>query len=297
MHHDIEQDPIETVLVQIQADTAETISREPQESRQFLKRGSKGTEVGQLQTKLKIHGFNIVVDHDFGDKTEQAVRAFQRQSGLMVDGKVGDATWEALITYQTNSRYLTEQNFQQAAELLGVDVASVKAVAEVESAGGGFLQDGRPKILFERHKFYVYYKAAMGQTAASRLMQMNPNICNTKSGGYKGNEAEYPRLNAAKSYDDTSALLSASWGRFQVMGFNFKAAGFDTVHAFVTAMHQSEGAQLMAFCHFIKFNANLHKALKARRWAVFAAGYNGPNYKANNYDSKLAQAYARYVKG
>lgn len=290
--HDIKEETV----AQIAADVAEVMTQELQDTRQFLKRGSKNDTVTILQIKLKSHGAKIEVDGDFGKNTEDAVKDFQRSRGLLVDGKVGDATWNALDG-NANTKFLTEQDFKNAAELLGVDVPSVKAVAEIESAGSGFLKDGRPKILFERHKFYLYYKASMGQTAANRLMVTNPNICHTRTGGYKGNEAEYPRLNAAKAYDETAALLSASWGRFQIMGFNFKAAGFNNVHAFVLAMHESEGEQLMAFCYFIKSNANLHKALKARRWAVFASGYNGPNYKTNNYDSKLAQAYACYVKG
>ena len=283
---------------QIAADCCEAPDRHPQaqDTRVFLKRGSQSDDVAILQSLLKKHGFDIEIDHDFGKDTDKAVRDFQRSRGLLVDGKVGDATWAALYGEASVGKFLTEQDFQTAAELLGVEVAAIKAVAEVESYGSGFLPDGRTKILFERHKFYKYLAAALGKTAANRLMQVNPNICNTQRGGYKGNAAEYPRQKAAASYDETAALLSASYGRFQIMGFNYRACGFDSVQAYVAAQAANEGAHLMAFCNFIKADPAIHKALKAKRWAAFAAGYNGESYKINNYDSKMAQAYARYSK-
>ena len=213
---------------QIAADCCEAPDRHPQaqDTRVFLKRGSQSDDVAILQSLLKKHGFDIEIDHDFGRDTDKAVRDFQRSRGLLVDGKVGEATWAALYNEASVGKFLTEQDFQTAAELLGVEVPAIKAVAEVESYGSGFLPDGRTKILFERHKFYKDLAAALGKTAANRLMQVNPNICNTKAGGYKGNAAEYPRQKAAASYDETSALLSASYGRFQIMGFNFRACGF-----------------------------------------------------------------------
>ncbi|AZA64465.1 DUF3380 domain-containing protein [Chryseobacterium carnipullorum] len=51
---------------------------------------------------------------------------------------------------------LTEQDYINAAKELGCEVAAIKAVAEVESRGSGFLSSGEPKILFERHRFYKY---------------------------------------------------------------------------------------------------------------------------------------------
>ena len=50
-------------------------------------------------------------------------------------------------------RGLSEADYAAAARLLRVDVASIKAVAEVEARGSGFLPSGRAKILFEAHVF------------------------------------------------------------------------------------------------------------------------------------------------
>src|SRR5659263_148274 len=59
--------------------------------------GSKGSEVTQIQTKLKSLGlYTITVDGIYGTKTRGAVLAFQRQKGLTADGIAGSATLRAL---------------------------------------------------------------------------------------------------------------------------------------------------------------------------------------------------------
>ena len=64
-----------------------------------LKLGSQGQEVRNLQQKIKQLGFyKGSVDGDFGEATEKAVTAFQKQYGLTVDGKVGSATMAKLAT-------------------------------------------------------------------------------------------------------------------------------------------------------------------------------------------------------
>jgi putative chitinase len=62
----------------------------------ILRRGSNSDAVGELQTLLRAKGFSIAVDNDFGAATELAVKQFQQQSGLTVDGIVGRDTWAAL---------------------------------------------------------------------------------------------------------------------------------------------------------------------------------------------------------
>lgn len=64
-----------------------------------LSKGSSGTAVSQLQTALQTLGYDIGpsgVDGIFGSDTDAAVRAFQQQNGLAVDGIVGVETADAL---------------------------------------------------------------------------------------------------------------------------------------------------------------------------------------------------------
>jgi predicted amidohydrolase YtcJ len=62
-----------------------------------LQVGSGGPEVAALQYLLRHHGLAIPVDGLFGPVTEQAVMDFQSQQSLATDGRVGEATWEALV--------------------------------------------------------------------------------------------------------------------------------------------------------------------------------------------------------
>lgn len=65
----------------------------------LLRRGSRGTEVAALQSKL-----NLIPDGIFGPITEEAVRAFQKSRGLTVDGIVGNQTRSALGLAQSARR-------------------------------------------------------------------------------------------------------------------------------------------------------------------------------------------------
>ncbi len=53
---------------------------------------------------------------------------------------------------------LTDADYIRAAKVLKCEVAAIKAVTSVEAPKGGFLNDGRVRILFERHKFHKYVK-------------------------------------------------------------------------------------------------------------------------------------------
>jgi peptidoglycan hydrolase-like protein with peptidoglycan-binding domain len=62
-----------------------------------LHKGAKGDHVPLLQVRLKAHGFDPgPIDGFFGERTDRAVRAFQRARGLKADGVVGPLTWGTL---------------------------------------------------------------------------------------------------------------------------------------------------------------------------------------------------------
>lgn len=76
---------------------------EPQERLEIkvLRLGMIGKEVKLLQTLLNKNGFKVIVDGTFGSFTSRAVRSFQKQHGLTVDGVVGAETWKKLIAGQS----------------------------------------------------------------------------------------------------------------------------------------------------------------------------------------------------
>lgn len=189
------------------------------------------------------------------------------------------------------SKALTDHDIQNAAAVLAVPVPAIKAILSVESRGNGFLKDGRPVILFERHVMRRRLKAKGIETA--RLEAEQPNVVSAIAGGYQGGTLEHDRLGQAAKIDRDCALESASWGLFQIMGYHWKALGYDTLQQFINAMYRSEGDQLDAFVRFVKADPSLWKALKRLDWEEVARRYNGPAYAKNQYDKKLADAFRK----
>ena len=67
--------------------------------RPTIRRGNKGADVIECQTMLTRLGYDIGksgIDGDFGRATEAAVRSFQSDHKLVVDGVVGPMTWNEL---------------------------------------------------------------------------------------------------------------------------------------------------------------------------------------------------------
>lgn len=182
---------------------------------------------------------------------------------------------------------LTENDYQRAAEELCCEVAVIKAVAEVESRGSGFNADGTPKTLFEGHWFH---KFTNGRFTGKYKSISYPRWTRIFYGNQK---EEKRRLSLAASLDRTAALKSASWGKFQIMGFNYDKCGFKNVQDFVNAMYDSEGRQLDAFVAYIK-DRKLDDELREKNWAKFAYYYNGPGFEKNKYDTKMADAYKKF---
>lgn len=181
---------------------------------------------------------------------------------------------------------LGRADFEEVAGRLSCEWEAVAAVAEVESGPlGGFAQDGRPIILFERHLF--------SRKTNSQYDTSHPTISNRTPGGYPRTQAErWAQLEQAYALAPEEALQSASYGRFQVLGQNFSNLGMANAHDYVAKLARSEKDQLEAFEGFVRANG-LADELQRKDWAGFASRYNGPGYAANQYDVKMAEAYAR----
>lgn len=268
---------------------------------QALMHGSRGQAVRSLQHQLVQRGAKLVVDGDFGNATEKAVRTFQQSVGMVPDGIAGSKT-QAVLAGADPARFLRLRDLQAAATRLGVPLASVLAVNEVESDGAGFLDNGKPAILFERHVMYQRLAlprhpdddTAALQKHADELAVSRPALVNPNAGGYIGGAGEYQRLAQARMIDALAADESTSWGAFQVMGYHAERLGYANVAEFVARMNTSEAEHLEAFVRYIEAEPPLLKALKGRKWAEFARRYNGPNYARNLYDVKLERAYDRH---
>ncbi len=258
----------------------------------MLKLDSTGLEVRRLQSLLNDNGERVAADGWFGIETLAAVMSVQRRYGLVVDGIAGPKTLAALNARNRPAKLLCMADLERAAARLDVPLAAVRAVNEVESRGQGFLPDGRPVILFERHIMHRRL-AERGFDADAHAARL-PAVVNPERGGYVGGSGEHRRLALAADIHTDTAIESASWGLFQIMGFHWQQLGYASAVEFEALMSRSEADQLAAFVRFIETAKPLHKALRAGKWEAFALGYNGPAYAQNLYDVRLARAFDRY---
>lgn len=191
---------------------------------------------------------------------------------------------------------LTNEMIKDLAIRLGLEPALLKAVQLVEAAGrDGFLADGRPQILFEGHIMYKEVHKKFPDRDLAYLCKRYSMIFFPKwdKSKYLGGVHEYKRLELAKEIDEECALKSASWGMFQIMGFNHKICGCQDVYDFVHKVSESHEKQLELMYYFMH-NSGCLKNLKEKDWAGFAKKYNGPGYAQNAYDQKLRNAYENF---
>ena len=196
---------------------------------------------------------------------------------------------------EEKSERLTNRDYREVADKLGIEAAAVKAIVEIETGRTykGFHRPGKPIINFD---LAVYRRAA-----ARRGIDLN---CYTTSHAVifrssdiarygTQQEGEQARLDAAMSIDSISAIDGTFWGLFQIGGFNWKLCGTSSRSEFVELMSRSERDQLDLFAEFIR-NSGLLKPLKKKDWTSFARGYNGAGYYKHNYHTRLESAYRKY---
>jgi hypothetical protein len=162
--------------------------------------------------------------------------------------------------------HLTDADFARAAQALNVEVAAVRAVAEVEAAGRGFLPDGRPQILYEAHIFDRQTQGRHRQARDSAGVRLSvPNWDRTLY-GRAGAPQHDVRLAGAARLDWAAAHRACSWGLFQILGTNHAAVGHPLIEGFVAAMHAGAGPHLDAFVGFVQTN-RLDGHLRTRQLA------------------------------
>lgn len=59
--------------------------------------GDQGAEIGEIQGKLILLGYDVIADGEFGVATAEAIKEFQKTQGLNPDGLIGPATYAALL--------------------------------------------------------------------------------------------------------------------------------------------------------------------------------------------------------
>ncbi|WP_193336157.1 N-acetylmuramidase domain-containing protein [Devosia beringensis] len=199
------------------------------------------------------------------------------------------------MNFVGTGRRLAQGDVGYAALSIGVSTAVLLAFLEVEAAGRGFDSQNRPKMLFEPH---VLWRNLAGKL---RDMAAAAGIAYAK---WKRNYPadSYPRLAKAIDIAREQGFRSASYGLPQILGENFKAAGFASAEEMFTAMQQGEREQLLAMVTLLKsWGLAAHLTgkdfSKPDSWRTAVSRYNGKGYEANNYHVKAAAAFVKHDKG
>jgi hypothetical protein len=193
----------------------------------------------------------------------------------------------------TDSTVMIE--IERAAQRLQVETAALAAVAQIESAlRAGVIVNGRrePLIRFEGH----YFDRRLRDPARAEARRLG--LASPTAGAIKNppsQEARWRLLGAAAQLDRRAAYEATSWGLGQVMGAHWAWLGYSDIDALVAEARDGAAGQLRLMTRYID-KAGLTAALQTHDWPAFARGYNGPAYRQNGYDSRLARAYLRLRK-
>lgn len=203
---------------------------------------------------------------------------------LVIDGAGGPATRAAIMAVfaNKNAPAVSADEIAAFADGIGIPAKNLRAIAKVESGGAGYDDDGRPKILFERHYFHRLTAGKWSVTGFS----------DPKPGGY--NQPSWEKLTLAACRNPDAAFASASWGKFQIMGAHAKALGYVSAIEFAWSMVESEAGHYAALAKFITIN-RLTAAARAlstnpETCRAFASAYNGTGYRKFSYHEQLAGA-------
>lgn len=183
-------------------------------------------------------------------------------------------------------------DFKALADRLGSEVAAVKAMDSVESSGQAWWDVGGERLPAIRHEAHHF---SARTDPPHRYDESNPDISSPvwdmslAAGTEEGAWAQHRK---AMALDPVAAIESASWGRFQVMGFNWARLAYASAQDFADSMMTEDG-QVEAFVRYIEADPALTRALQRKDWRTVAALYNGSG-AVDEYSGKLERAYARF---
>lgn len=189
---------------------------------------------------------------------------------------------------------ISEEQFKDMALEFDCEIAAIKAVTFTETGGSSFFENGLPKILFERHKFYFFTLPSKGEHPYAKF----PDVCHPKAGehGAPGIH-QYERLLKAAKLNRVAALKSCSWGAFQVLAEYYISCGYSSAEDLANDCMVSVDAHVKLFLTFMKKEKrHAIKALKEKKWEDFTYAYNGKNWKEQNptYPTKMAEFYEKF---
>lgn len=214
----------------------------------------------------------------------------------VADSCVVDSCVADTCVSDLSSQKLTENDYREVANRLGIEVAAIKAVVDIEAGKShkGFWAPGKPLVNFDM-SIVNKFAPKLG-VSLSKYRKSHPEIWGASKKKYGSQQAaEWARFEALRAVNNDLGIYSSFWGMFQIGGFNWKLCKTKDANEFFSLMSRSERDQLELFANFIE-SSDMVKYLKAKNWAGFASRYNGPSYASRGYHTRMANAYAKYKK-
>jgi uncharacterized protein YgiM (DUF1202 family) len=276
-----------------------------------LRRDSQVEIVSQIGKWLEIKfGESVAYIHaDYVDLIgeEGDVRFFHQRTGLkemilepdsklQVAGsseEIGVArTWNQCANL---ARHLSDS--------IGVDIGCALAVICVESGGKAFGENGKMTIRFENHQFWKWWGRYNSDEFKKHFCFSPEEVWKEHKFCKQGNDnwtyfhgdqtEEWEVFDFARSKDDTAALKSISMGASQIMGFNHKMIGYETVQNMFNNFSRDLRYHLFGLFDF--FDNNMIQALRNHDFVRFARFYNGTG-QAQTYGDRIRDYYEAYKK-
>ncbi len=242
------------------------------------------------------------------------IELFSRRKHPIINLHGESVELEFLSMYEGGE--LSDANIRSAASDLSCEPGLIYAIARQESAHSSFIvidNETIPSILYERHWFKkISQNPLFGETHPEIYGSAYKRARRDNNGKYistaTGAEVpitevygptgrfQYERLITAYRLNENAALQACSWGKFQIMGFNYAAAGFNNVKDFTAAMSLGDTEHIKAFLKFAKSNATLLRGLREKNFELIAEGHNGAGWRSINpdYAGNIEKFYNEY---
>lgn len=179
-------------------------------------------------------------------------------------------------------------------------IPHVLAFLEVETDGEGF--DPKTKRAIVRYEGHYFYERIQDFAKSSLQAAIASGLAHAKVGGVKNPKMQAARwalLERAKEFcrrisiPEAVALECVSVGVGQVMVSHWRKLGYASAEDMIAAADSGYDGQLDMIGRYLRA-FDLCDDLREGKWQAFARGWNGPQYRRNRYDEKLAAAAAMH---
>ncbi|NLT35013.1 MAG: hypothetical protein GXX83_03845 [Gaiellales bacterium] len=179
-----------------------------------VRRGNRGSEVLDIQTRLQALGYRPGqegIDGVFGPQTERAVRAFQQQRLILVDGIVGENTWMELVEagYRLGDRLLyLRQPFMRGDDVLTIQQILNELGFDCGPEDGIFRQRTEDGLMEFQRNTGLNTDGMVGEATIAQLKRL-------KKSAPEGKKTVPDRLNGYvghHTWDGVGIVIDPDWG-------------------------------------------------------------------------------------